>query len=204
MSINIVKVIQTPVIPEPNSLYLLKADTSTSFKLSATSLSGELFPISSVDLPASDGIIKSTGGVLETGVKGVDYVEPNTLTLFTKAQVPSTSTRLELTVNGPIDWDINIHQVLRIKTTAQSTTINPINLSLDMVGLSLQLIIMNNGGDVIWPATVKWSGAVNPALTHTVGVVDIFNFIVEEDISSTPTTPVLNLFNVGYNLNIGV
>jgi len=101
------------------------------------------------------------------------------------------------TASGTVSWDLDTHQVIRIELTSNVTNFNIQNLDLTRIGFDYKVVIIHKGGDLVFPANVKFPDGAAPALTLVNNKIDTFSFMVESFDGVTPY-----LYCVGYALNM--
>lgn len=143
------------------------------------------------------GLVQSTGGGnFVIANPGTDYMAPNVENTFTKPQKVSTSGKIQ-PASGSVSWDLNTHQVIRIELTSNVTTFNIQNLDLDRIGFDYKVVIIHKGGDLVFPANIRFPDGAAPALTLINNKIDTFSFMVE-----SPDGVNAYLYCVGYALNM--
>ncbi len=145
------------------------------------------------------GMAKLSSGVVSAATKGTDYVEPDTITKFTKPQRPSF---LAVSLNASTtahNWDLTTYQILHltISSGVAATLSLTSTLTTDLLGLSYRLIVSGNANSLTLPGAIKWVSATPPTLTNLAAKADIFTFEVMTLNGS------LALVEVGRNLNVG-
>jgi len=90
------------------------------------------------------------------------------------------------TASGTVSWDLDTHQVIRIELTSNVTNFNIQNLDLTRIGFDYKVVIIHKGGDLVFPANVKFPDGAAPALTLVNNKIDTFSFMVESFDGVTP------------------
>lgn len=145
---------------------------------------------------AGTGLLKITNNILTLAAAGTDYMSPSAENSFTKPQKVSTTNKVQ-PASGTVSWDLDTHQVIRIELTSNVTNFNIQNLDLTRIGFDYKVVIIHKGGDLVFPANVKFPDGAAPALTLVNNKIDTFSFMVESFDGVTPY-----LYCVGYALNM--
>jgi Phage tail repeat like len=145
---------------------------------------------------AGTGLLKTTNNILTLAAAGTDYMSPSAENNFTKPQKVSTTNKVQ-PASGTVSWDLDTHQVIRIELTSNVTNFNIQNLDLTRIGFDYKVVIIHKGGDLVFPANVKFPDGAAPALTLINNKIDTFSFMVESFDGVTPY-----LYCVGYALNM--
>jgi hypothetical protein len=145
---------------------------------------------------AGTGLLKTTNNILTLAAAGTDYMSPSAENNFTKPQKVSTTNKVQ-PASGTVSWDLDTHQVIRIELISNVTNFNIQNLDLTRIGFDYKVVIIHKGGDLVFPANVKFPDGAAPALTLINNKIDTFSFMVESFDGVTPY-----LYCVGYALNM--
>lgn len=110
---------------------------------------------------------------------GVDYVGLDSRNIYTMTQVLSRNTAfVEPSLTGT-QWDVATNQNFRVKLTSNLSNFDIIGLDQWTLGAEVRMTVLNQGGDIVWPPNVLFSGGIVPTLTLTPGKYDILTFTVE-------------------------
>ena len=153
--------------------------------------------IESIESQAIEGLLKYSDHQPEQAVAAVDYVAPDTHTVFSAPQTPSSNARLTPVTNNAI-WNLDTTQILRVNLTEDLNNLTVTGLTIDKVGTHYQVMVLNNGGEISWGSNFMWPDESPAEASGAVGKFDSFTFIVE-------TVDGLNaiLCNIGSVKNIG-
>ena len=153
--------------------------------------------IESIESQGIEGLLKYSDKQPEQAIAAVDYVAPDTHTVFSAPQTPSSNARLTPVTNNAI-WNLDTTQILRVNLTEDLNNLTVTGLTIDKVGTHYQVMVLNNGGEISWGSNFMWPDESPAEASGAVGKFDSFTFIVE-------TVDGLNavLCNIGSVKNIG-
>ena len=153
--------------------------------------------IESIESQGIEGLLKYTDNQPVQAVAAVDYVAPDTHTVFSAPQTPSSNARLTPVTNNAI-WNLDTTQIFRVNLTEDLNNLTVTGLTIDKVGTHYQVMVLNNGGEISWGSNFMWPDESPAEASGAVGKFDSFTFIVE-------TVDGLNavLCNIGAVKNIG-
>lgn len=193
----------TPSAPTPLKGDVSEVLSTTRFVSTAINDAIELNKAGKIVIP-EDGMTKVLSGKFAKANAGYDYAGLSNNNKFTATQIPSASLRTRA-INGTIEWDLTTTQVLRIQLDCALTNLVIKDVpELDcFIGSQFQVVVLNGGGDLAFGSVFKWEGNLPSPVTRIYGKYDMFNFILDETIYSTPQTRQLYLYNIGMLLNVG-
>ena len=106
-------------------------------------------------------------------------VSLNSVNVWKKIQVPSRSNTFIEPINGVITWDLLNNQVLRLNLTSGTSVLNINGLSETLIGSEVKMVVLNNGGDIIWPSNIRFMNGVAPTTQKTTGSFTMYSFSIE-------------------------
>ena len=106
-------------------------------------------------------------------------VSLNSVNVWKKLQVPSRSNTFIEPINGVITWDLLNNQVLRLNLTSGTSVLNINGLSETLIGSEVKMVVLNNGGDIIWPSNIRFMNGVAPTTQKTTGSFTMYSFSIE-------------------------
>ena len=125
------------------------------------------------------GVWVNKGGVAQIGVPGKDYPGLATANNWGRTQIPARNEFIDVPVANAVEWDIKTLQVYRLNLNSNVNSLTILGVDQFTLGADVKLVVLNNGGNITWPANVRFGDGVAPNLTLTTGKFDILTFTVE-------------------------
>lgn len=143
------------------------------------------------------GVWVNKGGVAQIGVPGEDYPGLATANNWGRTQIPARNEFIDVPVANAVEWDIKLLQVYRLNLNSNVNSLTILGMDQFTLGADVKMVVLNNGGNITWPANVRFGDGVVPNLTLTPGKYDILTFTVE-------STDGVNYFllNTGFKGNL--